>query len=200
MRVSRRTGISTMALVATLMMAACGGQQDESQSDALGTDLANQTSAVVVTAGYIEDPPSPGIGVTVCNGMHCCPDGYAMQGAHLDLNMFKCKGVPGSFPASSCYVDGPGQSIYTVRNNMHTCKTGYYMRGLHKDQNLLTCCWPGNPGLTSEFVDGNPPTQYVSSAWGVSAHTCPDHGVGTPPTSWVMAGIHAGSNLFTCGF
>jgi len=189
-----------MALLAMLMIGGCGGQQDGSQDDQ-AIDLENQTSAVTVDPGFIEDPPSPGVGVTACNGMHCCPDGYAMQGAYLGLNMFKCKRVPNSAPAGTCYVDGPGRSTYTVRNNMHVCKTGFYMRGLHVDQNLLTCCAPPSfAPITSEFVDGNPPTAYFSSAWGVSAHTCPDHGTGTPPTSWVMAGIHADSNLFTCAF
>lgn len=207
MRVSRYWRMSSMTVLPMLMIAACADVQPgdpsspESNQNA-ATDLVSQSSAVVVDTDFLEDPPAPGYGANQCHGMHCCPDGYAMQGAYLDYNMFKCRRVQQAFPASTCYVDGPGQATYTTRANMHACKFGYYMQGLRVDQNLLTCCLAPNGGIGSEFVDGDDesPTQYYSSAWGVSAHTCPDHGVSLPRSVWVMSGIKPESNYFLCGF
>jgi hypothetical protein len=190
-----------VAIMGALLMSACVGQ--EPGAGGSSADVEKTSSAVTVGAGYKEDPPSPGVGVTACNGMHCCPDGYAMQGAFLTDNMFRCVRVsaitnPGS-ENSSCYVDGPGQSLFTVRNNMHACEYGYYMKGLRLDSNLLTCCpAPVPTGITGEYVDGSPPTYYFSSAWGVNAHICDDFGA-SGGSEFVMTGIRADQNLFNCG-
>ena len=197
MRAFKHMRLALTGLLPLLTIGACADGDPTQEAD-----LLTESSAVVVDPGYIEDPPAPGVGVTACNGMHCCPDGYAMQGAHLALNMFKCRRVQRAFPANTCYVDGPGQTTFTVRNNMHACAFGYYMKGLNVGQNLLTCCLAPDGGIGSEFVDGDneAPRQYTSSAWGVTAHTCPDHGSSLPPSVWLMSGIHAGNNYFNCGF
>jgi len=208
MKTGRDIRVSSMALASVLMIAACADGRPEdslaSEGDqAAGADLTSRSSAIVVDSTFLEDPTAPGRPATGCNGMHCCPDGYAMQGAHVDGNVFKCRRVRSGVSTNACYVDGPGRATFTMRNNIHTCKFGYYMRGLHRDQNLLTCCTSTfDNNITSEFIDGDnePPTQYVSPGWGFSAHTCPDHGPSLPSNVWVMSGIDFVHNYFYCAF
>jgi hypothetical protein len=179
-----------LTILGALLMSACGGEQPED------TGVDKTTAAVYVAEGFTEDPVRPGYAPTQCHGMHCCPDGYAMQGAYLASNMFRCARLmsivtPGS-ENSQCKVD-----YGTQRNNMHACQSGYYMKGLNVGANQLTCCpWP--EPFTGEYVDANGSTQYHSPGWNVSAHTCTDYGGGGGEEN-VMTGIRVDQNTFLCG-
>jgi len=117
---------------------------------------------------------------TQCFGMHCCPSGYALRGAHVDQNRFLCRRV--SQANEDCFVDHA-----TPRSGMHACPEGTYMRGLRADRNQLTCCYDGTLGgqpFSSEAADTSTQIQGMQA--------CPAQ----PVT--VMTGIHLGQNRFLC--
>jgi len=114
--------------------------------------------------------------------MHCCPNGTAMIGAHLDNDVFRCAqltGVAGSRIENT-------HTNRTLRNGMHACPVGLVMVGLHVGRDSLLCQRP-NPGVTFEYVDGNPGTLD-----GYPMHVCQD--------GFAMSGIHVDNNRFTCAF
>ena len=122
------------------------------------------------------------------NTMHCCPLGFAMIGAQVDRNVFKCAMLNSGF-AGARFAD-----FSTQRNNMHACPFGAVMVGLHASRNVLTCQWLQEPFSTLpssrvlfEYVDGPAPNLTVDS---FPMHVCQD--------TFAMAGIHVGKNLFTC--
>src|SRR5262245_2036536 len=125
-----------------------------------------------VAAQEIEDSS------TQAFGMHDCPAGYAMSGAHVDQNRFLCR--PTHERDQDCFVD-----YATQRSEMHACPAGTYMRGLHGGRNELTCCFERSRGFTAfsqpEFLD--------SGTQGHSMHVCPNA---------VMTGIHIARNQFLC--
>jgi hypothetical protein len=207
-----------VAILVAVVIGACVSQPPAGQAGPTeATDVEQTSAALYVKPEFIQDPPVPWGSPTPCNGMHCCPDGYAMQGAYLSQNMFRCVRVATINPAGAedayCYVDGLGYTAYTIRNGMHTCALGAYMKGLHVDSNLLTCCGPPAPLISAEYVDGDdePPTQYTSAAYGnASVHTCAPFVQGSGPggasgaggataDEWVMTGIRVDANYFNCG-
>jgi hypothetical protein len=121
--------------------------------------------------------------------MHCCPAGYAMIGARIDQNKFKCaKYNGGMFPH-------PFLDTGTNRNNMHACPQGAIMVGLHANLNDLACVFP-QPAVTTEFVDGNPPTDDS-----YPMHVCPPASLPSDSyAGYAMTGIRIDQNKFTCGF
>jgi hypothetical protein len=139
----------------------------------------------VLGSGIIYDPAQVGGSATQCfaggSWMHCCPTGYAMVGADVGNNRFKC--APFSQPAGSVTGDGG-----TSRNNMHSCPYGQVMVGLRADRNILACvALPAN-AVVNERVD--PGTQDVVQS---SIHACDP---GTPTAA--MSGIDVGNNLVNC--
>lgn len=146
----------------------------------VGEGEAAESSAAVSFTGatlYDSAPTQCTVGGAT---MHCCPTGYAMVGAHLGNNVFKCKQLTS--------VNGPRfLDVGTVRNGMHACPFGSVMVGLHEAANYLACQYPGTAAWF-EYVDGNPPT----------ADSYPMHVCGG--SSYAMSGIHAANNLFTCAF
>ncbi|HET6279556.1 MAG TPA: hypothetical protein VFH73_01265 [Polyangia bacterium] len=141
--------------------------------------------------------------------VHCCPDNFAMIGAHLGHNVFKCARVMGGLGPVRVDDGGTGS---TQRNGMHAClKTevmvGYYegvstiIAGARPEQ--LLCAKP-NMGPDEkhviEFVDrgDHAPSQFRGM------HVCPmtmDDDKHTPienPGHWAMSGIHASRNWFSC--
>ena len=130
-------------------------------------------------------PPPPAVPVmndtsTVCTAggvaMHCCPEGLAMVGVHLDQNIFKC--APLNNTLGALFLD-----TGTVRNNMHACPLGSVMVGLHRDRNLLACKQVSS--ITSERVNT------ITVAGGM--HVCQ-----STVSTEAMSGIHADQNRFTC--
>lgn len=170
--------------VASSTLNGCGAAVDDETDIAHdGEDLtfnATPPTGIVYDAGT----QCTAGGVT----MHCCPAGYAMIGARLDQNIFKCGRVDGGLFGSP-YLDGS-----TQRNNMHSCPFGMVMVGFHEDRNLLACQWPTRQSVVFEYVDGSTQDSYPM-------HVC-------PPTSassyfyngYAMSGIRVDRNLFACSF
>jgi dienelactone hydrolase len=120
-------------------------------------------------------------GGTQCFGMHCCPSGYAMRGAHVNQNRLLCRQV--NHGAEDCFLDFP-----TQRAGMHACPRGTYLRGIHVGNNVLACCYDrtrGHSELFGEFADGGHQEQGM--------HACPLHAADT-----YMTGIHADQDRFLC--
>ena len=175
--------------LATLASACSGAPPDDvtSQSGALTFD--NPPGA-----------PNPWVydGGNQCQGMHCCPPGMAMVGAHLGKNVFKCATVHDGF------TDYTLQN--TQRNNMLSCPSGYVMVGYHGqtciDRTIFGICdeywgeqlYCARPldGLSFEYVDNG--TQ--DNSQGYSMHVC-DERPGNPG-QYAMSGIHASTNQFEC--
>jgi len=91
-----------------------------------------------------------GGGATQCTvggtGMHCCPTGSAMVGAHVDQNVFKCATI------TAPRIGAPFLDTGTQRAGMHSCPLGSVMIGFRADMNRLACQQVSVIGLT-EFVD-----------------------------------------------
>jgi cephalosporin-C deacetylase-like acetyl esterase len=114
-------------------------------------------------------------------GMHACPAGFAMGGAHISDNTFLCR--PVDEPQQDCFVD-----YSTQRQQMHACPSGSYMRGYHDGRNELLCCFDrraGSSHLGHEVLDRG------TQDYGM--HVCTGHRAGS-----VMVGMHNGRNQFLC--
>ena len=119
--------------------------------------------------------------------VHVCPEGFAMQGAHVGNNVFTCvRVVPeGMERQVHSYLDRGTQGDLG-RGNMHVCRPGWYMRGLHNNYDWLVCS--DIPGVQRSFLDANGQT-YANGM-----HMCPAGRGGFT----VMTGIHNGRNDFAC--
>ena len=119
--------------------------------------------------------------------VHVCPVGFAMQGAHVNNNVFTCvRVVPEGWERQvHTYLDRGTQGDLG-RGNMHVCRPGWYMRGLHNDYDWLVCS--DMPGVRRSFLDANGTTE------GNGMHMCPISRDGFT----VMTGIHNGRNDFAC--
>lgn len=169
--------LSTIFMLGAL--GACGGTAEE----ATATDKDQESlnfSGVLYDAG------------TQCTvggaTMHCCPSGYAMIGARVDSNVFKC--------AHTNFLNDRSLDLSTQRNGMHACPYGKVMVGLHVGNNYLVCQTPVSPGVTSEYVDGSPGTQ---DSWPM--HVCYPGSTGSGTYSgYAMSGIRVDQNNFTCAY
>ena len=172
-------------------------------------DIATIEADIVRTGPVIDD------GGTICNNMHCCPAGYAMRGAHLGNNVYRCVQVepPESPNLKGCYVES-----VLIRGHMRACKKGTYMRGLNPGGNgSLTCCDYASSTPTISRVDGNgtvfnltaaaaydgPKSDPVEAAsnevfFGTFMHVCHKQADLGVTNVEVMEGIHAGDNDFLC--
>lgn len=116
---------------------------------------------------------------TVCNGMHCCPIGYAMVGIHAGDNVFACRQAMVDSSHEVCTTQT------TVRQGMKACLDGYYMRGANLGSNTFTCCKDVHgQAMGQEGVDYNTNDGYM--------HTC------KPWEEQAMTGYHNGNNLLLC--
>lgn len=118
-------------------------------------------------------------------GMHACPVGYFVVGAHVNKNAFLCSKALGSYQASQEYIDGDNEPRYR-RHGMHTCRLGYAVTGMHVSKNWLLCA-PFSNQIPAEYVDGDnePATQRQTM------HAC--------KPGYVLMGIHVEDNDFLCG-
>ena len=121
---------------------------------------------------------------TVCNGMHCCPAGFAMAGIHVGNNLFSCRSAfadPSQVASrEGCYVD-----TSTQRSGIHACATNYYMKGVDVSSNRFTCCNDRYRTVRgSDHVD--------RAEAGEDMHRC----------DWwaqeAMTGLHVGRNELLC--
>jgi hypothetical protein len=113
--------------------------------------------------------------------MHCCPNGYAMTGVHVDRNVFRCS--PLDTPGK---LGPPTLDVGTVRNGMHTCPYGQVMVGLRVDANQLACQALPAGSVTGERVDSG------------TADSFPMHACDAVSPTGAMSGIHVDKNLLTC--
>jgi hypothetical protein len=179
--------VACLALAAGLNFG-CSAQGPESPEDygAVAQPL-EFTSAIVYDPGtvqYVYDPST-----ATWMGLHTCPSGSVMIGAHIGNNVWKCAQVP----AGS--LGTPRIDRYTIRNGMHSCPIGQVMVGLHVGNNALACSTT-NPAITvaHELTDGNPPTNDS-----YPMHVCkPNPFFANHSTA--MTGVHIGNNVWTCGF
>jgi hypothetical protein len=180
----RIASIFGFTAIAAGTMVGCGQAAPEESS-------ATQSDAIVVNLGNVlYDPPS-GSAPTQCTvrasdgtwtSMHCCPSGYAMIGARVDSNVFKCAQL---FDTSGSRT----ADKWTQRNNMHACPFGSVMVGLRNDQNVLACqTLPSNP-IISEQIDYG-----TNDNWPM--HVCNPDGTNAYST---LTGIRADQNRFSCG-
>jgi hypothetical protein len=161
------------ALVVATSFAACVAPEDsapvaESESE-LGLDSTLFDTSTACTVGGVR--------------MHCCPDGFAMTGIHVDDNVLRCSRLQVGFSGPTTLDAG------TVRNGMHACPSGQLMVGIHVDRNLLSCR-PSGQAIGLEFVDAVTTDSFVFHGSRVSIHVCPN--------TFAMAGIHVDNNQFTC--
>lgn len=172
-----------VACVALLLgLAACGQPSDVSE------ETQTQQSALSLFTPFWDGISSP----TQCNGMHCCPNGTVMTGAHLGQNVFQCAAPAVNFLGSSFVVfPVTRQGVYP------SCPSGgWAMVGYNQSQQSITC--QELAVQTSEVTDG--PGQaffgqatFVKNGQTYSTHVC--HG-----GNGVMAGISSGTNIFLCGY
>jgi len=161
------------------------------EEDGAATAEAKASALNLGTINY-DGPGRPTY--TTCNGMHCCPAGQVMLGAHLSKNVFACAPVALAGANGEEYVDGG--STFNARLGMHTCAPGFVMAGLNVSANKFTCRKPANPALNmaSEYVDFG--TQRNTAAVGLM-HACAFEGLENP-NNYAMTGIHVTYNWFTC--
>jgi hypothetical protein len=197
---NRRIGHLASAALLALLVPALGG------CDQAPDELAPTESALSLGSIMYDGPGFPT--TTLCNGMHCCPEGRVMVAAHLSRNVFACaagsyqqwlgappnENVPIQFDGPG-YVDG--QSTTTNRLGMHTCLPGYVMVGYHQGYNWLMCRRPLNPSINqaSEYVDYGS----QNTGAGFSMHSCNQNAIQNP-YRYAMTGIHAGQNKLACAY
>lgn len=147
-------------------------------------------------SGYCNNAPVCTYGDGVGNvTMHCCPAGYAMQGAHFSTNSFRCVKLMESQYEQNCRLDR-----YTGRNGMKACPEGSYLKGHSVATNTSVCCnylVDNVPWMTEVNGDNEPATQ----AYGATINGACPGGVGyghACKPNQVMVGIHIGNNDFLC--
>src|SRR3954467_14401158 len=72
----------------SLALAGCG---EAPSSDATDQDLESQSSAFRFNGGPVWDGIVSATSCPERPSMHCCPQGWAMTGARLDLNVYQCR-------------------------------------------------------------------------------------------------------------
>lgn len=112
-------------------------------------------------------------------GMHACPAGSYMTGAHLAQNVFLCA----TFTHSTYKLAYEKVDAGTQQLGMHVCPKGTVMTGFHAGRNLLLCA-PFAEGGGRRFVD--------TSTQRNGVHAC--------ALDMPMAGIHVGNNAFACEY
>ncbi len=127
---------------------------------------------------------NPATQCTVSNGstsdtMHCCPSGYAMVGAHIGQNVFKCGRIVSP--------NGPAKlDTGTQRYSMHACPYGSVMVGLDVGANRLACQPTVTNTVVGEWLDTGSQDLY------------PMHVCNPSDTSAGMSGIDVGGNRLLC--
>ncbi|MBN8232691.1 hypothetical protein JYK02_34755 [Corallococcus macrosporus] len=161
---------AVLVLAAVTILGGCGGPPETVEE----LDVEQSKSSLLFTGATLYDS---GTQCTV-NGstMHCCPTGYAMIGAHVANNVFKCAQL--SSTGGVRFLD-----TGLTRNNMHACPQGTVMVGMNASKNYLACQAPGT-AVVLEYVDGTTTDSYPM-------HVC---GAG----GYAMSGIHLGNNQYTC--
>lgn len=178
-------------------LTACGEAPDPEQASQLEQALEVLVSTRFIYDGYDGNP------LTTCTvsdvtgrsaTMHCCPKGFAMTGAHLDRNVFKCSPLHWTIAREGILRFLDSSTAITVGGvTMHGCPSPSLMVGFHKDLNLLACMelkdstfgFPYLPEDVRRSLDAGTTDQFPM-------HVCKAGGA--------MAGIHVDQNKFTCEF
>jgi hypothetical protein len=199
----RRIGIAGALLVAFMGATGVGGCAAAVDLEQLDPEPISSETGEVGLKPASFDPSACTRSATQCNGMHCCPFGEAMTGAHINENTFQCRGIYGA-TESNCYVDS-GTTRVVEGITVKACPVGFYMKGHHANQNRSTCCeYPSWNGSTTVTLDGygEPPLQatvpYLKDPW-PWAGTCKTGSMHVCPGMSVMEGIHVAGNFFLCG-
>jgi hypothetical protein len=209
------TFVQTMSLLSALAVAAgCGTEPDTvigagAEASEPGTEPVGVISEALTLGIVTFDPPTCTGTPTVCNGMHCCPFGKAMTGAHYASNTFRCQRVVGATEVG-CFLTDQNNTRTAEGVTMKGCPVGTYMKGHHVGNNQLTCCpYPLNNTPSYWTLDGHPhlgpsepPTTITHSAlkrWGDiclpgTMHACPF----IHNSNFVMEGVHLTSNYYLC--
>jgi hypothetical protein len=184
----------TSVLVVALYLSACGGEEE----DVWVTESSSLTVGVKTV-----DPVACDLHQydTICNGMHCCPNGKAMSGLHIGENTLECRALTGA--TDVCFIQDLDNRFFQVEGQwVPSCPGGTYMKGYNANGNLATCCnFPTSNYPTSRFLDGHGegPTQesrpflhrnFFGGCYAGTLHSCPGPAV--------MQGLNAGQNKFHC--
>jgi hypothetical protein len=170
------TWTSIVGFAAITAFTGCGMADDSLASD---PDVSESVSDLSLGPAQYDNAAKD----TLCNpsevggvSMHCCPDGMAMIGIHVNQNVLKCA------PLLTGFSGRPHLDADTNRNGMHACPFGQLMVGIHVARNFLACR-PQSAPINLEFVDSQTTDSFPM-------HVCPN--------TLAMAGIHVGKNLLTC--
>jgi hypothetical protein len=170
-------------LVMAYLAAAMSGCSNGSAS---GEDVASQSDSLITTTSgtFYDTGTQCTVGGTT---MHCCPNGYAMIGAHVGQNVFKC--APLQFASGTRSLD-----TSTQRAGMHACPYGQVMVGFHNGLNRLACQTLPGTSVSGEYTDPVPPPLFPNTPTqdGYPMHVC------SPNQGYTMSGINVGQNKFLC--
>jgi hypothetical protein len=159
------------------------------------TSLQFTVSTPIASAAAVENVNGDDEPPTMRNGMHACPLGWFMSGAHIQNNDFLCSRAYGGYAGNQEFVDGNDEAP-TQRNGMHACPLGTAMTGLRVDRNWLSCA-PLRPGTKSGIfaylLNGG---RYGGPTQRSGMHACGF----SPALDEVMVGIHVQTNVFLCTF
>lgn len=172
----RHTGV----LVFSMILASCTGARDSET-------IQTVSSAVYVQSYIFDSPTCYSTGITQCNGMHCCPVGYAITGIHRDLNKLECGLLSGANATTEagCFVSGTTSHATFEGHDIQVCPWLYYMKGVHFNNQQFTCCpYPeSNQPINPVTLDGNGEGPYQTydpqlrtsggGCFGGTMHGCP---------------------------
>jgi len=189
--------LSLAALASGCMVEAAGNGESTSAEP---TDTATQD--LWVGAPHF-DPSACTQSAHPCNGMHCCPDGEAMSGAHFGTNTFECRPIRGAND-TTCHVDKTTTRV-VEGITLKACPPGEYMKGHNVSANWSTCCkYAGANASTNVVLDGHNQAatqasdEFLNSPWPF-AGVCQPGNMHVCPESSVMEGVHVNANYFVCG-
>jgi hypothetical protein len=127
--------------------------------------------------------------------MHCCPDGFAMLGANLGTNVFKCASNPLTGPKVLASSTDSGSTWSCGKVNEAGYMLGTVMVGFHAALNTALC-QRSTSLAASQLTLGVSAYNDVCTYDGSSMHVCPFIS-GAPFTSQ-LGGINQTDNTFKC--
>jgi len=187
---------------------------DEAEAPTDTPRATGDTSTVQSAIFFTTQTEYDDTGQTVCKGMHCCGNGYAVTGISIPANVLRCAWIwnsnnpptPPNPNAMGCTVESTG----LFRDTTRACPAGRYILGVDVPGNRLTCCpYPSYNQPTTLALDGNSSSVFLTEThqWDPPEaphyeylngqrwlHACPSYnGVRA-----VMEGLNGGADDLLC--